>query len=52
MEKLLRVFRETIVPTKQQATEWEKVFTNSTLHRRLISKTYMKNLTPGNQENK
>ena len=26
--------------TKQEPTEWEKIFTNPTLHRRLISKIY------------
>lgn len=29
---------ETIISTKQQATEWENVFTNYTFNRRLISK--------------
>ena len=32
--------KDTIMKTKQQPTEWEKIFTNPTLDRGLISKVY------------
>ena len=39
----LRTFskaKDTVIKTKWQPTEWEKIFTNSTLDRGLISKIY------------
>jgi len=34
--------KDTIICRKQQATEWEKIFTNCTCDRRLISKLHKK----------
>ena len=32
--------KDTVIKTKRQPTEWEKIFTNPTLDRGLISKIY------------
>lgn len=43
--------KNTIVQTKQQSTEWVKIFTSYTSDRQLLSKTYKKTKKPGYQEN-
>jgi hypothetical protein len=37
--------KNTVNRTKQQLTDWEKIFTNSTSYRMLISKIHLKKMT-------
>ena len=42
--------KETVKNTKQQPTEWEKIFANDTTDKRLVSKIYKELLKPNTRE--
>ena len=43
--------KETINKIKRKPTEWENIFANDTLDKKLISKIYLKTYTTQHQEN-